>query len=112
MPSQIPLAAVLGMQLLWRLAAVFAVSTRAAATADAGPGHRLLRRRKARVRLLPPQLLTAATHPRDLLSRVQLSGYSSFRQARGSSGCGFGVRSSRNELYVVTNRSGAWTVYV
>jgi glucokinase len=26
------------------------------------------------------------------------SGYSSLRQARGSSGCGFGVRSSRNEL--------------
>ena len=38
------------------------------------------------------------------------SGYSSLRQARGSSGPGFGVRSSRKELYGATNGSGAATV--
>ena len=38
------------------------------------------------------------------------SGYSSLRQARGSSGPGFGVRPSRNELYGATNGSGADTV--
>jgi hypothetical protein len=37
-------------------------------------------------------------------------GYSSLRQARVSSGCAFGVRSSRNEWYGATNRSGAITV--
>jgi hypothetical protein len=37
-------------------------------------------------------------------------GYSSLRQARGSSGSGFGVRSSRNEWYGATNGSGAITV--
>jgi hypothetical protein len=37
------------------------------------------------------------------------SGYSSLRQARGSSGCGLGVRSSRNEKYGATNGSGAIT---
>src|SRR4051794_18392196 len=35
------------------------------------------------------------------------SGYSSLRQARGSSGGGFGVRWSRNEWYGATNGSGA-----
>src|SRR4051794_10180075 len=38
------------------------------------------------------------------------SGYSSLRQARGSTDWGLGVRSSRNELYGATNRSGARTV--
>jgi hypothetical protein len=38
------------------------------------------------------------------------SGYSSLRQARGSSGSGFGVRASRNEWYGATNGSGADTV--
>jgi hypothetical protein len=38
------------------------------------------------------------------------AGYSSLRQARGSSGSGFGVRSSRNEWYGATNGSGAITV--
>jgi hypothetical protein len=38
------------------------------------------------------------------------SGYSSLRQARGSSGPGFGVRLSRKELYGATNGSGAATV--
>jgi hypothetical protein len=38
------------------------------------------------------------------------SGYSSLRQARGSAGSRFGVRSSRNEEYGATNRSGALTV--
>ena len=42
------------------------------------------------------------------LSAVQ-SGYSSLRQARGSSGCSFGVRSRRNEWYGATNGSGAIT---
>ena len=37
-------------------------------------------------------------------------GYSSLRQARGSPDPAFGVRSSRNELYGATNRSGAITV--
>jgi hypothetical protein len=37
-------------------------------------------------------------------------GYSSLRQARGSSGSGFGVRASRNEWYGATNGSGADTV--
>ena len=36
-------------------------------------------------------------------------GYSSLRQARGSSGCSFGVRSRRNEWYGATNGSGAIT---
>jgi hypothetical protein len=45
-----------------------------------------------------------AEHDRDQ------SGYSSLRQARGSSGPAFGVRSSRNEWYGATNRSGAITV--
>ena len=38
------------------------------------------------------------------------SGYSSLRQARGSSAPAFGVRLSRNELYGATNGSGAVTV--
>ena len=38
------------------------------------------------------------------------SGYSSLRQARGSSAPGFGVRSSRKEWYGATNGSGAETV--
>jgi hypothetical protein len=38
------------------------------------------------------------------------SGYSSLRQARGSAGSGFGVRSSRNAWYGATNGSGAITV--
>ena len=38
------------------------------------------------------------------------SGYSSLRQARGCSGCGFGVRASRKESYGATNGSGAITV--
>jgi hypothetical protein len=37
------------------------------------------------------------------------SGYSSFRHARGSGGCGFGVRSSRKPKYGATNGSGADT---
>jgi hypothetical protein len=40
------------------------------------------------------------------------SGYSSLRQARGSAGGSFGVRSSRKEKYGATNGSGADTVYV
>src|SRR5215216_1035524 len=43
------------------------------------------------------------------LTRASQSGYSSFRQARGSSGCALGVRSSRNEWYGATNGSGAIT---
>ena len=43
-------------------------------------------------------------------ARRDQSGYSSLRQARGSSGPGFGVRSSRNEWYGATNGSGAITV--
>ncbi len=38
------------------------------------------------------------------------SGYSSLRQARGSTDSAFGVRWSRNELYGATNGSGAITV--
>ena len=38
------------------------------------------------------------------------SGYSSLRQARGSSDSAFGVRSRRNEWYGATNGSGAITV--
>ena len=38
------------------------------------------------------------------------SGYSSFRQARGSAGWAFGVRSSRKLKYGATNGSGAITV--
>ena len=38
------------------------------------------------------------------------SGYSSLRQARASSGSGFGVRLSRNEWYGATNGSDAITV--
>src|SRR5262249_8234160 len=38
------------------------------------------------------------------------SGYSSLRQARGSSDSAFGVRLSRNEWYGATNGSGAITV--
>jgi hypothetical protein len=38
------------------------------------------------------------------------SGYSSFRQARGSGGWGLGVRSSRKPKYGATNGSGADTV--
>ena len=38
------------------------------------------------------------------------SGYSSLRQARGSSEPALGVRSSRNEWYGATKRSGAITV--
>src|SRR5439155_2510354 len=41
---------------------------------------------------------------------VDQSGYSSFRQARGSAGSGFGVRSSRKLKYGATNGSGADTV--
>ena len=44
------------------------------------------------------------------LTYSRQSGYSSLRQARGSSGGAFGVRSSRNELYGATNGSGALTV--
>ena len=40
------------------------------------------------------------------------SGYSSFRHERGTSGCSFGVRSSRKAKYGWTNGSGADTVYV
>jgi hypothetical protein len=43
---------------------------------------------------------------------TQVSGYSSLRQARGSTGGGFDVRSSRKEWYGATNGSGAATVYV
>jgi hypothetical protein len=42
--------------------------------------------------------------------RSAQSGYSSLRQARGSSASGFGVRASRNEWYGATNGSGAETV--
>jgi predicted metal-binding membrane protein len=43
---------------------------------------------------------------------MRQSGYSSFRQARGSAGWTFGVRSSRKLEYGATNGSGADTVYV
>src|SRR5437588_1898730 len=42
--------------------------------------------------------------------RRRQSGYSSFRQARTSAGWAFGVRSSRELKYGVTNGSGAMTV--
>src|SRR5207245_10651245 len=40
------------------------------------------------------------------------SGYSSFRQVRGSAGWAFGVRSSMKLKYGATNGSGADSVYV
>ena len=47
--------------------------------------------------------------PQDRALRAQ-NGYSSLRQARGSFGCGFGVRSSNMEKKGTTNGSGAVTV--
>jgi hypothetical protein len=47
--------------------------------------------------------------PADRALRSQ-NGYSSFRQLRGSSGCGFGVRSSSMLKKGATNGSGAVTV--
>ena len=41
---------------------------------------------------------------------IAQNGYSSLRQARGSSGCGFGVRSSSMLKKGCTNGSGAETV--
>jgi hypothetical protein len=43
-------------------------------------------------------------------TRSDQSGYSSFRQERGSAGWAFGVRSSRKLKYGATNGSGADTV--
>jgi len=64
-------------------------------------------------RALRPGALAASATARDCKPKRPYrdqSGYSSLRQARGSSGSGFGVRSSRNEWYGATNGSGAITV--
>jgi hypothetical protein len=58
-------------------------------------------------------LARGLAHRRRLLSQRPYRdqpGYSSLRQARGSSGSAFGVRLSRNEWYGATNGSGAITV--
>ena len=79
---------------------------------DHGPRHRrgpqaALRRRHPRGRLHEDGCGGPA-RGRGIACLGQ-SGYSSLRQARGSSGCSFGVRSIRNEWYGATNGSGAIT---
>jgi Transposase IS116/IS110/IS902 family len=55
------------------------------------------------------QRLLAHDEPHGSEKSRDQSGYSSLRQARGSSDSAFGVRLSRNELYGATNGSGAIT---
>jgi hypothetical protein len=56
--------------------------------------------------------LTFGGNNAEAYNPMRQSGYSSFRQARGSAGWTFGVRSSRKLEYGATNGSGADTVYV
>ena len=66
-------------------------------------------RHVARFRLKHPTG-SGVTRQAPLLRLQCQSGYSSFRQVRGSAGWGFGVRSSRKLKYGATNGSGADTV--
>ena len=63
-------------------------------------------------RTRPPRCTTRRRRPGNSGQRWRpdQSGYSSLRQARGSSDPAFGVRWSRNEWYGATNGSGAITV--
>ena len=83
----------------------FVTSQAATASASSAPS-RTSRARSSRTdsERAPTRAASTSGHPQ--------SGYSSLRQERGSSGCGFGVRSSNMVKCGATNGSGAITVYV